>query len=348
MAHPSEIPASERGIVAPVQPEHFGRRTLFQRAAKTAGEVALATGAVSLATNLWLPHEALGARRPTEPLVPLTTDARIAQATRRLEAMREKRFRLPVVETAGAIPSFEQAYPEGFKPGDRIDRGIAQRDAKRKKRLYVRVDDFWWEQQGHDYVDQARALRIPLTALPVEGAITLYPNLMLKMAQMKVFFGNHGQKHDPDHQWNTLTYPEIVADMLPNMHALNNLNDALLTSGQQVVNELFFVGPPYGAGAQPGEPYSTTDKDVKRVAKNSRSGILGWTIDTQVWADGITEDQMFENVRSQLVPGAIIINHPDENGMETRVMPRWVGYARAHGYEFHPLTELKHSSAVGT
>lgn len=334
MAHETD---SQHGVTTE-QPANPGRRTFMRRA----GEVALATGAVSLATNLWLPHEALGARRPTEPIAPLTADARIAQATRRLEAMREKRFRLPVVETAGAILPFEQKFPNGFKPGDRIDRGIAAIDSKGKKRLYVRVDDFWWEQYGVDYITQAKALGIPLTAFPVEPAITAFPNLMQKMAQMKIPFGNHGQLHQA---WDQKSYGEIANDLTPHMDAVNKLNGTLLTSGRQVVTEQFFIAPPYGAGALPGEAY--TDPDIKRVAKNSRAGIIGWTIDTQVWADGITEDQMFNNVISQLVPGAIIINHPDENGMETRVMPRWVDYARSHDYEFHPLIELKQATTVG-
>lgn len=322
----SEIPASERGITAPDQVANPGRRAILRRASETV----VAAGAAAVTHNLWLPHTALGAQKPTESglVLPMTAE----QAARNgLAEMRSiKRDLVPTTAEPITIPG-----RKSFGPGDRVDRGNPDEEV-----FYLRGDDFWLQDAGHAYLDIIEGERIPVVLAPVEEAVIAFPDLIKRADSLKdsrgrklVQWANHTRGHKALDQKTT---PDIMRVLLPQTHALENV---LLREERSL-----FIAPPYGAGAMPG--YEDTDPQIEASSKRLQSAILGWTIDTRSW-DGATENQIVDTVLSKIVKGAIIITHPVPSGDETRALQRWVRTLRNRGWRAGRLSELPHPKATG-
>lgn len=333
---PGATPAVESA--APIAPsidsvQNPGRRDFLRR-----------TAAITAATavGLVIPEAVFAAQR--QPLVEepatLTTDGRIAQARSSLVEMRDRNRRPHRIEAASAhdIQPFEERFPNGFAPGARIDRGIAKRDSNGRKRYYVVGHDGWWEQQLLQFAQTARNHNIPWSAFLVQPVYAAFPDTVLTLKNLGARIdGNHGTKHE---QLSGKPYEEVVDDFADQTATHNKL---FLKSGIQVPEQPY-IAVPYFDGAIPGESY--TDAEIKKVAKNSRAAIVGASIDTLVWAEGTTETDIEAQVIDNIASGAIIVTHPDANGIEAAGMNRWAPRLRRMGYAPHPLSELRRTTAV--
>jgi hypothetical protein len=129
---------------------------------------------------------------------------------------------------------------------------------------------------------------------------------------------------------DAMSMTDILRDLLPQNHALEDL---LLREENSL-----FMGPPYGAGALPGE---RTESQIVAAAKRLRQGVLGWTLDTESY-NGATPDQIVSKVLNGVRKGYIIITHPEESGSESQAMRRWVPALRNRGWRIGRLSELGH------
>ncbi len=261
-----------------------------------------------------------------------TSDSRLRDARERLRELRRSHID-PI--TVGPAAADAARGVTSFGPGTKVDRGPENR-----KVVYVRVDDFWWEQQGHDLLDAMEATSVPATLLPVGDAIVAYPDLMRRADRLKgkdgrklVLWGNHTMSHDVffDGGSGNKSTDEIMRDTLPANHAWENL---FLREEQN-----YFMGPPQGAGAEPG--HGIYYEPIRQAAKRLKKAVLGWNLDTQSY-EGRSVTQIVNKVYSKVKNGSIIILHPVESGAEAEALPIWAKGLRNRGFRIGRLDEIPH------
>ncbi len=88
-------------------------------------------------------------------------------------------------------------------------------------------------------------------------------------------------------------------------------------------------------------PYGAYDTPLQEILKKDDLDLIRWDIDTQD-SLGATPDAMFENVKANLHPGAIILMHDgtDHTQATLSVLPRIIDYIRSEGYEMVTIPEL--------
>lgn len=261
-----------------------------------------------------------------------TSDSRLQDARSRLRDLRQSHLH-PI--TVGPAAADQARGVTSFKPGSKIDRG-----PENAKTVFVRADDFWWEQQGHDLLDAMEASSVPATLLPVGDAIVAYPDLMRRAKTLKgkdgknlALWGNHTMSHGVffDGGDGNKTVSQIMDDTLPADYAWSTLFDRK--------EQNYFMGPPQGAGAEPG--HGIYYEPIVQAGKRLGKAILGWNLDTQSY-EGRTVTQIVNKVYNKVKNGSLIILHPVESGVEAEALPIWAKGLRDRGFRIGRLDELKH------
>jgi peptidoglycan/xylan/chitin deacetylase (PgdA/CDA1 family) len=145
-------------------------------------------------------------------------------------------------------------------------------------------------------------------------------------------------------------HPDIVTDVLSNGHALGNhswdhLNFQNLTADEirseldkteNAVHtaDLLATSLPYFRA-----PFGAVDPQVNWETARLGYRTVAWTVDSHDWEDGITGDQVYDQVTRNVCPGAIVAMH-DANPANTAALPKIIGFLRANGYEIVSLREL--------
>lgn len=145
-------------------------------------------------------------------------------------------------------------------------------------------------------------------------------------------------------------HPEVVTDILSHGHELANhswTHDYMqFMSEEEIVKELvdteIAVQKAHPeATSKPffRAPFGAINKKLVEVAKREGYYTVGWTIDSGDWVPGITADDIFQRVRANLCPGAILVMH-DANLPSFAALPRILDYLKEQGYEVVPLGRL--------
>lgn len=150
--------------------------------------------------------------------------------------------------------------------------------------------------------------------------------------------------------FSVLRKPEIINDILSNGHELANhswshenlqgMNEASLRYELNRTEETVAAAYP-GASTKPffRAPFGALDDNIIRVSEEEGYQLIGWTVDSSDWVEGITANEVYAHVTSQVCPGAIIVMH-DMSPIVADALPRILDFLEINGYAFVPLSEL--------
>lgn len=145
-------------------------------------------------------------------------------------------------------------------------------------------------------------------------------------------------------------HPEIIPHVLDNGHELANhsfTHDNMQGMSEDEIRAELGLTEQAVQAAVPGAttkplfraPFGAIDDRMVQVASQEGYHVIGWTVDSRDWTDGITADGIYERVTQHVCPGAIIAMH-DVNPANYLALPRIIDYLEANGYEFATVSEM--------
>jgi peptidoglycan-N-acetylglucosamine deacetylase len=148
-----------------------------------------------------------------------------------------------------------------------------------------------------------------------------YPAVMKRIAEEGHIIGNHS--------WGHLNLTELTEDKIRS--EIVNTDDTIATLTNQTP---ILLRAPYGA----------VNVNVVKQAESSNLKIIGWSVDTLDW-DGKSVAQILENVRKEVRPGAIILQHSaggkkGDLSNTVAALPEIISYLEQKGYTFCTVPEL--------
>lgn len=145
-------------------------------------------------------------------------------------------------------------------------------------------------------------------------------------------------------------HPEIIPHVLDNGHELGNhsfthenmqgMSEAEIRAELDLTEQAVQAAVP-GASTRPlfRAPFGAIDEPMVEIAGADGYYVIGWTVDSRDWTDGITADAIYARVTQHVCPGAIIAFH-DVNPANYQALPRVIDYLEANGYEFVNVTDM--------
>ena len=145
-------------------------------------------------------------------------------------------------------------------------------------------------------------------------------------------------------------HPEIIPHILDNGHELGNhsfthenmqgMSEAEIRSELDLTEQAVQAAVP-GATTKPlfRAPFGAIDDYMVQIAGDDGYYVIGWTVDSRDWTDGITADAIYERVTHHVCPGAIIAFH-DVNPANYLALPRIIDYLEANDYEFVNVSDM--------
>ncbi|MEC0266790.1 polysaccharide deacetylase family protein [Paenibacillus anseongense] len=168
---------------------------------------------------------------------------------------------------------------------------------------------------------------------------------ILKKEQVKATFfvvGEHAKEHPKmmkrlvdeghaigNHSWDHVNLSEATADKI---QSEIGSTDDMIKQITGVVPTLFRA------------PYGAVSPQVLNVSMQSGHQVIGWSVDTLDW-DGKSVSQILSNVRKEVGPGAIILQHfaggkHGKLGNTVEALPQIISYLRQKGYTLVTVPEL--------
>lgn len=150
--------------------------------------------------------------------------------------------------------------------------------------------------------------------------------------------------------FSVLRKPEIITDILSNGHELANhswshenmqgMNEESVRYELNRTESTVQAAYP-GASTKPffRAPFGALDETIVTISEREGYHLIGWTVDSTDWVDGMTADGIYKRVTRQVCPGAIIVMH-DMSPIVADALPRILDYLENNGYAFVPLSEL--------
>lgn len=150
--------------------------------------------------------------------------------------------------------------------------------------------------------------------------------------------------------FSVLRKPEIITDILANGHELANhswshenlqgMNEESVRYELNRTEETVQKAAP-GSTTKPyfRAPFGALDETIIRVSKEEGYHLIGWTVDSSDWVEGITADGVYNRVTRHVCPGAIIVMH-DMSPIVADALPRILDYLVNNGYSFVTLSEI--------
>jgi peptidoglycan/xylan/chitin deacetylase (PgdA/CDA1 family) len=137
--------------------------------------------------------------------------------------------------------------------------------------------------------------------------------------------GHDISNHSWDHKDLTKLTPQAMSD------EIKNTSEAIFEA----------------AGVYPNlcrAPYGATNSSVKEVAKTQGCVMVGWQVDTRDWA-GDSVDTMMKAVRSQVRPGAVVLEHSfggknSDLSNTVALLPQMISYLKSEGYSIVKVSDL--------
>lgn len=145
-------------------------------------------------------------------------------------------------------------------------------------------------------------------------------------------------------------YPDVVHQVLANGHELGNHSfthanmlyhqpDDVRAELRMTENAVQAADP--NATTKPlfRAPFGAINPPMVQIAREEGFYVVGWTIDSRDWNEGITAQQIYNHVTHSICPGAIIALH-DVNPASKVALPSIIDFLRRKGYTFATLSEL--------
>ncbi|MBX3011906.1 MAG: polysaccharide deacetylase family protein [Caldilineaceae bacterium] len=150
--------------------------------------------------------------------------------------------------------------------------------------------------------------------------------------------------------FSVMRKPEIITDILSNGHELANhswshenlrgMNEESLRYELNRTESTVQAAAP-GASTKPffRAPFGALDENIIRISQEEGYQLIGWTVDSSDWVEGMTADGIYNRVTRHVCPGAIIVMH-DMSPIVADALPRVLDFLTHNGYTFVLLSEL--------
>lgn len=145
-------------------------------------------------------------------------------------------------------------------------------------------------------------------------------------------------------------HPEMIEDILKNGHELANHSythenmqrlPAQTVGAELRVTEKAVKRANVNATTKPlfRAPFGAINQTIIDVAQQEGYYVVGWTVDSSDWNEGITAEIIYRRVTQNVCPGAIIVMH-DVNPANHAALPRIIDFLNSNGYAIVPVSEL--------
>ncbi|OXM84409.1 polysaccharide deacetylase [Paenibacillus rigui] len=192
--------------------------------------------------------------------------------------------------------------------------------SRSRKQVALTFDDGPDAKYTQQIIDILRKENVKATFFVTGEHAEAHPDMMKRIVNGGHEIGNHSWDHT---NLTTLTDPQLADEI--------DKTDAVIQQFTGHPSNL--LRPPYGA----------LSKQVADYAEKSHR-IVCWSVDTRDW-EGISADRILENVKKEVKPGAIILQHSaggKKGNLSNTVaaLPHLIQYLKEHGYQFATVSEL--------
>jgi polysaccharide deacetylase family sporulation protein PdaB len=170
-------------------------------------------------------------------------------------------------------------------------------------------------------LDILKKYKIKATFFVVGDHVQKYPEMIKRISEEGHVIGNHSWDH---------------ADLVKLQN--NKIEDEIINTDELVKRYTGRSPTLFRA------PYGALSPDVIRDATSSGHQIIGWSVDTLDW-DGKSVQQIVNNVKKEVHPGAIILQHcaGGKHGNlnnTVQALPMIISFLKQKGYSFVTVNEL--------
>lgn len=193
------------------------------------------------------------------------------------------------------------------------------RGSRYSRKVALTFDDGPDRQYTLQILEILKREKVPATFFVVGTMAKKNPDVLKMIDQSGDVIGNH-----------TYSHPELTRI---DVKAVNQQVDETNTIIKQIIGkEPLLFRPPYGA----------INKQEEQMIGQKGFKIILWSVDTRDWAHR-TPQQIFDEVKKDTKPGAIILQHCAGNsGLRATVeaLPHIIEYLRNEGYQFVTVDQL--------
>jgi polysaccharide deacetylase family sporulation protein PdaB len=190
----------------------------------------------------------------------------------------------------------------------------------KEKKVALTFDDGPDTKYTDQILDILKKQKVSATFFVVGEHAAAHKDVMKRIVSNGHELGNHSWDHM---DLTKLDEPQLEAEL--------DKTDDIITSITGKPPTL--LRPPYGA----------LSKQVIDYSEKSHK-IICWSVDTRDW-EGISAERILENVKKEVKPGAIILQHSagGKNGNLTntiKALPQIIAYLKEQGYQFVTVSNL--------
>ncbi|BFT74451.1 hypothetical protein PAENIP36_58930 [Paenibacillus sp. P36] len=238
-------------------------------------------------------------------------------------------------ESLVSLPNTQVISPVHIEPQQKVIKKIDDSNSEQKSESAVVINNV-----------KKDGLKVALTF--DDGPDEKYTPLILdilKKEQVKATFfvvGEHAKEHPKmlkrvvdeghvigNHSWDHVNLSDATADKI----------EGEIGSTDDMIKQITGVTPTLFRA-----PYGAVSPQVLNASMKSGHQVIGWSVDTLDW-DGKSVPQILSNVRKEVGPGAIILQHfaggkHGKLGNTVEALPQIISYLRQKGYTLVTVPEL--------
>lgn len=222
---------------------------------------------------------------------------------------------------AGSIPPHQWTTPKPSVPTiEQLPFGVSGYYIgydNREKRVALSFD-IGYVPENHDLMRWLAEQGIRATFLVIGDPIERYPEVVDHILSNGHELGNHSFTHD-----------NLLANTSEDVRAELNLTEKVIQDARPGVTTKPLFRAPFGA----------ISPAIVQIAQEEGYRVVGWTIDSRDWNDGITAEAIYSHVTQSMCPGAIVALH-DVNPESKIALPRIIENLRNRGYSFVTVSEM--------
>ncbi len=219
-----------------------------------------------------------------------------------------------VIETADASEAEDvvKTYPVRSNTEGAYITGNAVNNA-----VYLTFDDGPDDRITEKVLDILEDYGVPASFFVIGSYVERYPDLIKRAHDEGHYVGGHTYGHVKltsmsynDIKWELARTEEIIANITGSTHK--------------------FMRPPFGA----------VNNTVNQAAADLGEYVVNWSIDPRDWSNPGTQ-KIFDNIRDNLHPGAIILMHSFRAMDQTaEILPQVIEYIQNQGYTFSTIDKM--------
>jgi polysaccharide deacetylase family sporulation protein PdaB len=193
--------------------------------------------------------------------------------------------------------------------------------SKNEKQVALTFDDGPDSRYTVKILDILKKYDVKATFFVIGQHAAANPEVMKRMVKEGHQIGNHS--------WDHVDLTKLGADSLKD--EINKTDDKIK---EYTGNKTQLIRAPYGA----------LSGLVASTAAESEHKFIGWSVDTRDW-EGVSASQILDNVKKELKPGAIILQHSagGKHGNlanTVEALPKIIEYLKESGYRMVTVSEL--------